>query len=133
MTRKQLSQIFYLEKEQKMWEEKLREIEAESLIKGQVLSGMPFANTNETSDKVMEYAIRKQAIIGIIDDIKIKIAKQKEEIYSYIVLIEDSLLRQIVTYRCVSCMTWEQVAMQIGGGNTSDSVRKTYERSIPKQ
>lgn len=133
MTRKQLSQIFYLEKEQKMWEEKLREIEAESLIKGQVLSGMPFANTNETSDKVMEYAIRKQTIIGIIDDIKIKIAKQKEEIYSYIVLIEDSLLRQIVTYRCVSCMTWEQVAMQIGGGNTSDSVRKTYERSIPKQ
>ena len=60
MTRERLSQIYYLEKEQKMWEEKLRELEAASLIKGQEITGMPFANTGETSDKVMSLVVRKQ-------------------------------------------------------------------------
>lgn len=132
MTRERLSQIFYLEKEQKMWEEKLRELEAASLIKGQEITGMPFANTGETSDKVMSLVIRKQTIVAIIEEIQERIDAQKEEIYEYINTIEDSLLRQIVVYRCVSCMNWVQVANRIGGGNTAESVRKIYERSIPK-
>lgn len=132
MTRKQLSQIFYLEKEQDMWKEKLRELEAASLIKGQEITGMPFANTGETSDRVMSLVIRKQAIVAVIEEIQERIDKQKEEIYEYINTVEDSLLRQIVVYRCVSCMNWVQVASRIGGGNTAESVRKIYERSIPK-
>ena len=132
MTRERLSQIYYLEKEQKMWEEKLRELEAASLIKGQEITGMPFANTGETSDKVMSLVVRKQTIATIIEEIQERIDEQKEEIYEYINTIEDSLLRQIVVYRCVSCMNWVQVANRIGGGNTAESVRKMYERSIPK-
>lgn len=133
MTRKQLSQIYYLEKEQKMWKEKLKELEAASLIKGQEITGMPFANTGETSDRVMSLIIRKQTIVAIIEEMQERIDKQKEDIYEYINTIDDSLLRQIVVYRCVSCMGWVQVANQIGGGNTAESVRKIYERSIPKQ
>ena len=132
MTRKQLSQIYYLEKEQEMWKEKLRELEAASLIKGQEITGMPFANTGETSDKVSELIIRKQTIAAIIEEIQERIDRQKEEIYEYISTVDDSLLRQIVVYRCVSCMNWIQVANRIGGGNTAESVRKIYERSIPK-
>lgn len=132
MTRKQLSQIYYLEKEQKMWKEKLKELEAASLIKGQEITGMPFANTGETSDRVMSLIIRKQTIVAIIEEMQERIDKQKEDIYEYINTIDDSLLRQIVVYRCVSCMGWVQVANQIGGGNTAESVRKIYERSIPK-
>lgn len=132
MTRERLSQIYYLEKEQKMWEEKLRELEAASLIKGQEITGMPFANTGETSDKVMSLVVRKQTIATIIEEIQERIDEQKEEIYEYINTIDDSLLRQIVVYRCVSCMNWVQVAIRIGGGNTAESVRKIYERSIPK-
>lgn len=132
MTRERLSQIYYLEKEQKMWEEKLRELEAASLIKGQEITGMPFANTGENSDKVMSLVVRKQTIATIIEEIQERIDEQKEEIYEYINTIDDSLLRQIVVYRCVSCMNWVQVAIRIGGGNTAESVRKIYERSIPK-
>ncbi len=131
MTREKLSQIFYLEKEQKMWEEKLKELEAESLIKGQEITGMPFSNSGD-SDKVSSLIIRKQTFVEIIEEIQEKIDKQKEEIYEYINTIEDSLLRQIVVYRCVSCMNWTQVANRVGGGNTAESVRKIYERSIPK-
>lgn len=133
MTRERLSQIFYLEKEQKMWEEKLKELEAESLIKGREISGMPFNNTGETSDKVSSLIIRKQTFVEIIEEIQKKIGKQKEEIYEYINTIDDSLLRQIVVYRCISCMNWTQVANRIGGENTADSVRKIYERAIPKK
>lgn len=133
MTRERLSQIFYLEKEQKMWEEKLKELEAESLIKGQEISGMPFASTGETSDKVSALIIRKQTFVEIIEEIQERIDKQKEEIYEYINTIDDSLLRQIVVYRCISCMNWVQVANRVGGGNTAESVRKMYERAIPKK
>lgn len=132
MTRERLSQIFYLEREQKMWEEKLRELEAASLIKGQEITGMPFANTGETSDRVTSLVIRKQTIAAIIEEIQERIDAQKEEIYEYINTIDDSLLRQVVVYRCVSCMNWVQVANRIGGCNTAESVRKIYERSIPK-
>ncbi|WP_236908829.1 hypothetical protein [Clostridium sp. Cult3] len=38
-----------------------------------------------------------------------------EEIYEYIDNIDDSLIRQIITLRYVSGLTWEQVAASIGG------------------
>ena len=55
---------------------------------------------------------------------------KKKEIYDYIATIDDSLMRQIIMYRCLSLCTWEEVAIYVGGGNSADSVRKLFVRFV---
>ena len=54
--------------------------------------------------------------------------KSKAEIMDWIKSIDDSLIRQIIYYRCIKVMSWIAVADKIGGGNTADSVRMSYDR-----
>ncbi|RXI57426.1 RNA polymerase subunit sigma-24, partial [Clostridium tetani] len=37
---------------------------------------------------------------------------------------------QIISLRYINGLTWEEVATNIGGNNTADSVRKTAERFL---
>lgn len=53
-----------------------------------------------------------------------------EETNEYIENIDDSLIRQIITLRYINGLTWDQVAANIGGNNTADSVRKMAERFL---
>ena len=53
-----------------------------------------------------------------------------EETNEFIGNIEDSLVRQIISLRYINGLTWEEVAANIGGGTTTESVRKTAERFL---
>jgi len=59
-----------------------------------------------------------------------KLITQREQLEEYIVSIDDSLIRQIMTLRYVEGMGWKQVAQNIGGGNTADSVRMIHNRHL---
>lgn len=126
MTREELKQIYYINKEIKMWQNELDRLECKSLVKGQEITDMPLGSG--TSDKVADLAIEKADIEAIIKGKLAEIQIQRKRIIEYIDSIDDSLLRQIMFYRNVSCMTWNQVACEIGGRNTGESVRKLYDR-----
>lgn len=130
MTKEELSQIYYLNREIKMWKDELNRLECQSLLKGQQLTGMP--NGGGSGDKVGDLAVKKTDIQLIIEEKLKEIQLQREKIIEYISGIEDSLMRQIVFYRNVSCMSWRQVAAEIGGKNTEDGVRKLYDRFLEK-
>lgn len=51
----------------------------------------------------------------------------------YISETDDSLIRQILSYRYVNGLTWGQTAAHIGGNNTTDSVRMAHDRFISKK
>lgn len=72
--------------------------------------------------------IRKQAVaLGM----KIKECENlKSEIEDFINSIPDILTRQIFYYRYLKCMTWFNVAIAVGGGNTHEGVRKIAERYL---
>ncbi|MDU7251007.1 MAG: RNA polymerase subunit sigma-24 [Clostridium sp.] len=53
-----------------------------------------------------------------------------EETNEFIEGIEDSLTRQIISLRYVIGLTWEEVAANVGGGTTTESVRKVAERFL---
>ena len=55
---------------------------------------------------------------------------QRKKIIKFIQGIDDSLMKQIIFYRHISCMTWNEVADIIGGGNTEMGVRKAYSRFV---
>jgi len=46
----------------------------------------------------------------------------------YIQSISDSRIRRIIRYKFIDDMTWIQVAINIGGKATEESVRKEFER-----
>jgi hypothetical protein len=133
MTRKELSQVFYLNKEMKMWEEKLNELRSKSLEGTQKITGMPFANTNDCSDKTFEHISRIMELQSDIEVFRTNIERKVSEIEKYIMTLDDSILRQIIEYRCCQLKSWRDVAAMIGGDNTPDGCRMMFDRQFPRE
>lgn len=125
MTRKELSQIYYINREIEMWE---RELESVTGLQSPRLDGLP--RGSKTGDSTANKALRAAEIREIINGLLAKLQMKRKEIYDYIATIDDSLMRQIIMYRCLSLCTWEEVAIYVGGGNSADSVRKLFVRFV---
>lgn len=132
MTRRQLSQIYYLKKELQMWERELNELIQSSQVKAQSIDGIPFQNTGEVSDKVAQTAIKIIEHTEMVEALRFNIAERVREIDEYIMTLDDPLLKQIIQYRCCKLMSWDKVATMVGGNNTADSCRKYFNRKIEK-
>ena len=61
-----------------------------------------------------------------------KLLEVTNEVLDFIESIEDSHVRMIITYRFIENYSWLKVAEAMGGGNTEDSVRKSFERFLEK-
>ena len=130
LTREELKQIYYINNEIKMWQKELDRLECKSLVKGQEITDMP--RGSGTSDKVADLAIEKADIKLIIEGKLKEIQLQRKRIIEYIDSIDDSLLRQIMFFRNISCMTWKQIASELGGYNSEECIKKIYQRHFRK-
>lgn len=70
---------------------------------------------------------------SILHALKSEIEQSINDVQEFINGIEDSHVRRIVTMRFVDGMKWKQIAKNIGGGNTEDSVRKAVERFLERE
>lgn len=61
-----------------------------------------------------------------------KLLRSTRDVLKYIDGVEDSLVRQALQLRYIEGKTWDEVAKHIGGGNSSDSVRKAVSRYLRK-
>ena len=125
MTKSDLEQIYYLNRELKMWETELERVRCKSLV------GSPLPSNSHGSGVSDKVADRAERIIELENRIIAKrdeIQRLRDEAVAYIESIQDSLTRQIVYYRCVSLMSWRRVAYEVGGYNTAESVRQIYSR-----
>lgn len=107
MTLNDLSQLYWLKKEISCDEKRLRQMDA------------------DRSDECEKLKI-------MIGEKKQRCITEQARIEKYITSIDDSLTRQIFIYRFVCCMSWVEVSMTIGGGNTPESVKKRCQRWIRK-
>lgn len=130
MTKDELKQIFYLNQEIKMWQRELERLQYKSIIKGQEITGMPFVTG--TSDKVGDLVTRIVDTEVVIRGLLARVQIERRKVIEYIDGIDDSMMRQIIFLRNVSCMNWNQIATEIGGYNTEDSIRKMYDRFLKK-
>lgn len=125
MTKSELEQIYYLNRELKMWETELERVRCKSLV------GSPLPSNSHGSGVSDKVADRAERIIELENRIIAKrdeIQRLRDEAVEYIYSIPDSLTRQIIYYRCVSLMSWRRVAYEVGGNNTEESVKKIYYR-----
>lgn len=133
MTREEVNQIYYIDREIEMWKRQLLDLRNGGKIKAQIITGMPHANTNLTTDPTGEEVQRIEEIEVIIQSKLCQIQAQKKKVYAYIATLDDSLMRQIIMHRCITLCSWQEVAMYVGGGNTADSVRKRFERHFEEE
>ena len=129
MTKSDLEQIYYLNRELKMWETELERVRCKSLV-GSPLPGN--SHGSGVSDKVADRAERIIELENRIIAKRDEIQRLRDEAVAYIESIPDSLTRQIVYYRCVSLMNWRRVAYEVGGNNTPDGVRMIYNRFMER-
>ncbi len=130
MTVKELSKLYYLKK--LIERDELRIIELRSrMLPGSInLDGMPRASS--PSNKMEES-------LAAIFDIDERLKKERAEyikeqiaIEEYIRSVDDLQIRLILSYRFVDMLTWKQIAIRIGGGNTEDSVKKMCYRFLKR-
>ena len=125
MTRAELNQIYYINKEIEMWE---RDLNEEISLQSPEVTGMP--RGGEIGDGTAEAAVKRLQIRETIDGLLSQLQLKRKEIYEYIAAVDDSMMRQIIMYRCLSLCTWDEVAKYVGGGNSADSVRMAFNRFV---
>ncbi len=132
MKRKDLEQVYWLKKELKMWQRKLADLQSDIAVSAKAVDGMPFSNTNVTSNPTEQKAIRlsetEKVIKGKIAEIQLKVA----EIDKFLATIDDSYLVQIINDRCVLCLSWKEIAFDMGEMYTEEMVRQAYHRFVKK-
>ena len=129
MTKSDLEQIYYLNRELKMWETELERVRCKSLVGSPLLGN---SHGSGVSDKVADRAERIIELENRIIAKRDEIQRLRDEAVEYIYSIPDSLTRQIIYYRCVSLMSWRRVAYEVGGNNTPDGVRMIYNRFMER-
>ena len=128
LTRKELSQLYWLKKEIERERRRVEELEALATGCTAGTSGMP--GSGALSDKT--------AIAGQIADCKTLIETKRRELVAeynrlihYIKDVDDAYIRNILKYRYIECLTWRQVAASMG--STPDAVRMAHHRFFRKR
>ena len=130
MTKNELSQLFWLEKEVTQQKERLAELESAARNITSPLTGAP--RKSEKTDKTGNVAIQIADMKTLLDLSIQKCWREKNRLMRYIMEIDDSLMRQIMLCRFVDCLNWIQVAWKIGGNNTAESVKKACYRFLER-
>ena len=128
MTKKELSQLYYLNREIEQLQARLTELESLATSCTANITGMPRANG--ISDKIGKYAAEIADLKSLLDLNLKKCFYELNRINRYIQSVDDSEMRMILSLRYVNGLCWEQVAASISVYASGDSVRKAHDRFL---
>ncbi len=126
MTKKELSQLYYLNREIRQLKERREFLASQAEKVTSVITDMPRGGIRQDI---------KDELIDLIDLLALREKQcliEQSRIERYISDIPDSLTRQVFALRFINGMSWRQVAFSVGGGNTEDSVKKIAYRFLDK-
>ena len=130
MTLKELSQLYYLNREIKADQKRLEELNGMiGAPSTPPISDMPRA-PHGVDSKVERLAAEIVDLQAIIAARQIQCIHERARLERWINDIPDSLTRLIFTYRFVDCLSWAKVAEAVGGGNTAEGTRKRVHRYL---
>lgn len=128
MTLKELSQLYYLNREIEDLKFKISELEAKATDTSVKITGMP--HSAGAGDKigraVAELDYYRAKLTDRLERCRIELIRLND----YISACPDSLTRQILTYRFVNELSWNQVAANVGMSATEYSVKHIAYRYI---
>mgnify|MGYP000948417542 CR=1 FL=1 len=130
MNKRELSQLYYLNREIGQLKSRIEELECIAVSDTSRITGMP--HVTGISDKVGRYAAEIADLKELLDLNLKKCFYELNRLNRYIEGIDDSQMRMIMTLRYVNGLSWRQIAFNIGGGNTEDSIKKLAYRYLKK-
>lgn len=130
MTLKELSQLYYLNRE--IEHDKQRLIELKSKAYAASSPNLSGTGAVGAGDRIGRYAAELSDCEAIINAKQIQCIHERNRLERYIADIPDSLTRQIFTLRFISGMSWVQVALSVGGNTTADGARMICRRYLDK-
>lgn len=130
MTKEELSQLYYLNREAERIQARIHELELSATSNTLQITGLPKAK--DLSDTTGKFA-------AALADLKAQYEKKLQEclheydrLNRYILGISDCEVRMILSARYVDGFEWKQVAKHINPNATEDSVRKIHDRFLRK-
>ena len=130
MTKKELSQLYYLKKEIKEQQRRIAELEAAATNCSTKITGLP--SGKGISDKIGNYAAQIADLKALLDLNLKKCFYELNRLDRFIQSVKDPLLRQILTCRFVNGYSWSKIAYTVGGNNTPDGLRVKMMRFLQK-
>ena len=129
MTKKELSQLYWLGREIEEQQRRLAELETLATSCTSRITGMPHGTG--VSDRLAGYVAEIADLRSLIDLNLKKCFYELNRLTRYINGIEDSQIRLILSLRYINGLSWQRIAFTIGG-NTADSVKKAAYRFVDK-
>lgn len=128
MTKHELSQLYYLNREIVQLQRRLDELEGLATSCTSHITGMP--KVRGISDKVGKYAAEIADLKGLLDLSLKRCFYELNRLNRYIESVEDVELRMILSLRYVNGLSWNQVAASISPYATEDSIRMHHNRFL---
>lgn len=132
MTIKELSQLYYLNREIERDRERLSILRSKASSMG--ASGFDGLPKSGCLGGRLEQCIAEIVDLEVIIQAKItQCLHERNRLERYISDIPDSITRQVFQLRFVTGLPWAQIALSIGGGNTEEGVRKRVYRYLKQK
>ena len=130
MTKKELSQLYYLNREIEEQQRRLQELEESATSCTAHITGMPHGSG--VADKIGKYAAEIADMRGLLDLNLKKCFYELNRLNRYIASIEDSQMRMILSLRYINGLPWKQIAASISSCVSGESIRKAHERFLSR-
>ena len=128
MTKKELSQLYYLKKEIKEQQRRLKEHEVLATNCTANVTGLP--NGNGVSDKIANYATEIADLKSFLDLNLKKCFYELNRLDRFISSVKDSEIRTILTLRYSQGLSWQQIAQSMGVLGDGSTERKKHNRFL---
>lgn len=130
MTLKELSQLYYLNREIEDLKIKISELEDKATDTSVKITGMPHGAGagDKIGRAVAELDYYKTKLTNRLEQCRIELVRLND----YISACPDSLTRQILTYRFVNGPSWNQVAASVGNSASEYAIKRMAYRYIQK-
>ena len=119
----------YFDTDQKL--KRISELEIAAQSCTSKITGLPIGKG--ISDKVGKYATQIADLKCLLDLNLKKCFFELNRLTEYIQEVNDPLVRQIMTYRYIHGFNWEKTAINVGGQNSPESLRKQLYRYLKKE
>jgi len=126
MTIRELSKLYWLNREIEGLRGRLAELRARATDSTQKITGMP--HVPGAADKVGTYAVEIAELQKQLERSLRQSCQERNRLNGYINQIQDPYTRELLRLRFVQGMSWEAVADAIGGGVSGEFVRVKINR-----
>lgn len=100
---------------------------------GFIIKGMPTREYKQKKNMLYSKKIKLEQRKADLEELNTDLIEKVGQVEKFIANISDSHTRRIIRFRFVDGYSWNEVADRIGGGNTEDGVRMTFERYIKRK